>query len=280
MDILIKILLIIIIIILVIILLLVLLGIFKIKYNFKISREDKCFKYNINVNYLLKCVQLILDSEQKKHMQIRLFGINLLKDNKKSIDNDENIDIIDEEEIIDEVNNQKNNNIFSKVIKRKYFNLYSNDENVTNEISKKLLSQSKKVSKLVKKEKKPFSLKVFIHNVKVKFKYFTSKETHEFIKLLYKELKKILGYILPKRLNAKIDIGLKDPFLLGTTLSFFSFIYKKFGENLKVTPHFNEKIFTGDIEGDGEIRLIILILIFIKLLFNRRFRQMIFSKKS
>ena len=309
MEVLLKILLILLIIILAIILLLVLLGVFKIKYNFKITRNDKSFNYNININYLLKGIQVILDNSQKKHLQVKLFGIKLFNENKKDNQNNasENYqDVINDDEIVnEEIRKDKKSNLFDKIPKRKYFNLYKNGTNVITENtdskesindnadiivksqnedyskkSKQLLIQSKKASKIIKKERKPFNIKVFIHNTKTKFKYFTSKETHEFIKLLYKECKKILKFILPKKLNANLDIGLKDPFLLGTTLSFFSFIYKKFGDNLKITPHFNEKIFNGNICGEGEIRFIIIILIFIKLLFNRRFRQLIFSKKN
>ena len=87
-------------------------------------------------------------------------------------------------------------------------------------------------------------------------------------------VKKLLKHILPTKLRASIVYGTGDPCSTGQILGVFGMLYGLYGDKLSVTPDFESQRFAGDLDAKGRIRLITILIIVIKLMLDRRFKQL------
>jgi len=87
-------------------------------------------------------------------------------------------------------------------------------------------------------------------------------------------IRKLLKHILPTKLRASIVYGTGDPCSTGQLLGAFGILYSLYGDKLSVTPDFENKRFVGDLDAKGRIRLITILIIVIKLILDRRFKQL------
>lgn len=90
----------------------------------------------------------------------------------------------------------------------------------------------------------------------------------------YSTLKKILKHILPRRLRSKLVFGTGDPCTTGQALGILGILYNFYGDNLQVTPDFENKVFKGSHYARGRIRIWTLLIIVIKLLLDKRFKDL------
>lgn len=87
-------------------------------------------------------------------------------------------------------------------------------------------------------------------------------------------LKKLLKHILPTKLKASILYGTGDPCLTGQILGVLGLLYGYYGDKFQVTPDFENRRLEGSLDAKGRIRLITILIIVIKLMFDRRFKQL------
>ncbi len=87
-------------------------------------------------------------------------------------------------------------------------------------------------------------------------------------------LKKLLKHILPKRLKSKVTFGTGDPCYTGKALGAMSILYSFYGDNIQITPDFENKIFEGSHYARGRIRIGSLLIIVIKLFVDKKFKQL------
>ncbi|MGF0034194.1 DUF2953 domain-containing protein [Bariatricus sp. SGI.154] len=94
---------------------------------------------------------------------------------------------------------------------------------------------------------------------------FISDETHKkaFLKVK-KEVFRLLRKLKPKKLEANIHYGFEDPYYTGKLLAGVSILYPLIGENVIIQPDFEQKVFKGNFEIAGKIRM----SYFVKLLWN------------
>jgi hypothetical protein len=90
----------------------------------------------------------------------------------------------------------------------------------------------------------------------------------------YSTLKKILKHILPRKLRSRLVFGTGDPCTTGQALGILGVLYSFYGDNLKVTPDFENKVFKGSHYARGRIRIWTLLIIVIKLLLDKRFKDL------
>lgn len=90
----------------------------------------------------------------------------------------------------------------------------------------------------------------------------------------YKSLIKLLKHILPRKLKSKLVFGTGDPCSTGQALGVFSILYSIYGDKLQITPDFENKVFKGNHYAKGRIRIWTILIISIKLLLDKRFKEL------
>lgn len=90
----------------------------------------------------------------------------------------------------------------------------------------------------------------------------------------FNSLKKILKHILPRTLKSRFIFGTGDPCSTGQLLGVFAILYSFYGDNLQITPDFENKVFKGSHYARGRIRIWTLLVIVIKLLLDKRFKEL------
>jgi hypothetical protein len=92
--------------------------------------------------------------------------------------------------------------------------------------------------------------------------------------LTFASLKKLLKHILPTRLKSKIIFGTGDPCSTGQALGAMSILYSFYGDKISITPDFEHSIFEGKHLAKGRIRLVTILIIVVKLIYDKRFKQL------
>ena len=107
-------------------------------------------------------------------------------------------------------------------------------------------------------------------------KNFLKNETNKAaIKKVFISLKKILRHIRPSKVRINMEFGIGDPCQTGQALGGIALLYGFYGEAIHVIPNFETEIYEGTLFLKGRIRLFSLLIISIKLLINKNFRQFI-----
>lgn len=141
-----------------------------------------------------------------------------------------------------------------KKIKAKLIGILQGIKNKINALIQKLLSIKKKTSLIID----------FINN----------DVNKEGFKYTYLSLKKLIKHILPRKLKSRLIFGTGDPSTTGKALGVFGFLYGIYGDNLQITPNFEEKVFEGNHYVRGRIRTWTILIIVIKLLLDKRFKEL------
>lgn len=84
----------------------------------------------------------------------------------------------------------------------------------------------------------------------------------------------IFKHIKPKRLKSRLIFGTGDPCLTGQVLGLLGILYSFYGEDLSITPDFENKVFKGNHQAIGRIRIWTILIIVIKLLLDKRFKEL------
>lgn len=87
-------------------------------------------------------------------------------------------------------------------------------------------------------------------------------------------ISKILKHIRPKVLRSRLIFGTGDPCSTGQALGIFGIFYGLYGSDFQVTPDFENKVFKGSHYVRGRIRFWTLLIIVIKLLLDKRFKDL------
>ncbi|TAH75117.1 MAG: DUF2953 domain-containing protein [Anaerolineaceae bacterium] len=90
----------------------------------------------------------------------------------------------------------------------------------------------------------------------------------------YDSLRKLIKHILPRRLKSRLIFGTGDPCTTGQALGIFGILYSFYGDSLQITPDFENKVFKGSHYARGRIRIWTLLIIVVKLLLDKRFKDL------
>lgn len=82
-------------------------------------------------------------------------------------------------------------------------------------------------------------------------------------------LKNLLKHIKPRKLKVKLRFGTGDPCSTGQLLGAICAVYPQVIEKVQLTPDFEEKVFQGELYARGRIRIITLLVIFLKVIKDR-----------
>ena len=104
--------------------------------------------------------------------------------------------------------------------------------------------------------------------------FITDEKNRAGMKRTFKSLKKIIKHILPTKLRSKVIFGTGDPCSTGQLLGLCAILYSFYGDNMQITPDFQNARFEGQHYAKGRIRVITLLFIVIKLMLDKRFKQL------
>ena len=152
--------------------------------------------------------------------------------------------------------------------------------------------ESKTVKKKIKNTKKKFNIiskiKQIIENFKAKWKAFKDRFKSLNIKkdaiigflnadgtlsgagYLLAQGKRLLKMIFPKKIEGWLRFGTGDVYTEGQYLSYLCLIYPLYGRKFEIRPEWDEEVFETDAAFSGRITMFIILLVILKVLFNKK----------
>ncbi|WP_349948212.1 DUF2953 domain-containing protein [Lacrimispora sp. BS-2] len=105
--------------------------------------------------------------------------------------------------------------------------------------------------------------------------WISNKENQKTVKLLFRQGKKLIRHILPRRGKGNITFGFDDPYLTGQVLTYASVVYPLCHKHLNLYPVFDRTVFTAEGTFRGRIRTGTVLFIGSRMLFNKNFRRLL-----
>lgn len=105
--------------------------------------------------------------------------------------------------------------------------------------------------------------------------FFADQENKNTIQLVWKQVKKIICHILPRKIRGRVRFGFEDPATTGQILTYVSPFYGLYAKTLKLEPVFDEKITDGELHIKGHIRVAVLLWSVIRVFLNKNFRKLL-----
>ena len=110
--------------------------------------------------------------------------------------------------------------------------------------------------------------------------FLQDEHTQEVLSLLKKQIGRLFGHILPKKLKGYIQFGLSDPYMTGRVLATACAFYPLYGKTFRLEPDFEELVFNGRAELKGRVYLFYLAFIALSTYFNKNTKYVINYIKS
>lgn len=92
------------------------------------------------------------------------------------------------------------------------------------------------------------------------------------LKLIKRQLFKILRHLFPQRLRGNVTLGLEDPYTMGQVAGGAAFLYPLLRDRVTFTPVFGEKVIDGELTLKGRIRAGTVLCLAGRVLLNKNFR--------
>jgi hypothetical protein len=226
--------------------------------------------------------------KQKIEQNIKSEEVIKSEENTKSVENIKSVESIKSEEIIKSIENVKSEENITDIekkngVEKTSISIVHMDNEEKASLFKRIYIKIKVVKDKVVASIRNFieRIKIIfesIHNIKSKLDLildFIRKEANkEGFKITFASIKKIVKHILPKEFKSKIRFGTGDPCSTGQALGALGMLYSIYGDNIQITPDFENKVLEGKHYARGRIRLITIIIIVIKLILDKRFKQL------
>ena len=105
-------------------------------------------------------------------------------------------------------------------------------------------------------------------------KFLRDELNKEGMHLTFSSLKKLLKHVLPTKLKSRLTFGTGDPCSTGQALGAMSILYSFYGDRIQIIPDFERNILEGEHFAKGRIRLVTILIIVVKLILDKRFKQL------
>ena len=100
-------------------------------------------------------------------------------------------------------------------------------------------------------------------------------ENQKTIRLIQKQILKLIKHILPRKMNGRVKFGFDDPATTGQILTYISPFYGVYAKSVAIEPVFDEKVMEGDLHIKGRVRVGTLIWIVVRVILNKNFRVLL-----
>ncbi|WP_077610909.1 DUF2953 domain-containing protein [Clostridium sp. Marseille-P2415] len=239
-------------------------------------------KGHARFSWLLHILTVTVSYEKDLTMAVRLFGFRILKPKKLEAELEEAKDImvqtmeIREPEALREVKEEIREKPKGQLPPPKEETKHGKKPGLCLWLSR----LKRKVLRVLSK------LKFFFHRIydtlkAVKEKktelcaWVSDKDNQKTVKLFFKQAKKLIRHILPRRGKGNITFGFDDPYLTGQVLTYASVIYPLCHKHLNLYPVFDRNVFTAEGTFRGRVRLGTVLLIGIRMLLDKNFRLLL-----
>lgn len=118
------------------------------------------------------------------------------------------------------------------------------------------------------------SLKNIKHKVSLILDFLRNETNKEGFRFTFETVKKILKHIKPARLRSDLTFGTGDPCSTGQILGLLGILYGFYGNAINITPDFENRVLKGSLYARGRIRLGTILIIIIRFLLDRRFKEL------
>lgn len=93
--------------------------------------------------------------------------------------------------------------------------------------------------------------------------------------LVWRQVKKLMIHLRPRKAKANITFGFDDPYTTGQVLSAASIGYVWYGEQIQITPVFDEAIIEGEGSFQGRVRIGTILFLGLRIFLNKNFRVLL-----
>lgn len=253
----------------------------------ELNKEIERSTANVKFSWLLHLISGNVSYIDKKlSYELRVLGKKIQLDKAN-----DNIEEFVENKEKEEVSEDKTKEANEKLVEKSEDNLAKKiTEDVISDVISDVTEKSseKKSKKQVKKKK--IKKESILNKIKYTFQSICDKikmlkqkkdEVEGFLKnevhksafgKLWKEFKKLLKALRPKKFILNAHFGFEDPSLTGKILAALSMLYPFYGDNIRIQPDFENVIIEGDVYLKGKIRVIHAVRMAWNLVWNKNVR--------
>lgn len=94
------------------------------------------------------------------------------------------------------------------------------------------------------------------------------------LKFIWKYVKKVIRWLLPKRIRADMEVGLTDPAMTGYLVGVGSLLYVWTDTKVRIAGNFHQKMLRGSFWVKGNLFLFLLIYYALRVIIDRRVRRL------
>ncbi len=102
-------------------------------------------------------------------------------------------------------------------------------------------------------------------------KFLENSSTQHTLRLLWRQLKKIILHVIPTKASGSATLGFDDPATTGQVLAACSVLYALYGDSIVITPDFERSVLEGDLDLKGRIRAGTIVFCAVRVLLDREF---------
>lgn len=113
-----------------------------------------------------------------------------------------------------------------------------------------------------------------VHSFQSLMELLREEYTKRFICIAKDNMLHLWKQLRPRTMRGELRFGTGDPCSTGQALGLIAVLYSWIGSGVHVIPDFEQKCLEGRIEIKGRIRMITLIVIAVKIMFNKDFKQL------
>lgn len=113
--------------------------------------------------------------------------------------------------------------------------------------------------------------------IKKKIRMLTQEETKEMLVLVFRQILYLLHHSRIRNWKGELYLSMEDPYTLGQVLQGVALIAPFLGDSFHVYPEFDDSYYYGDLRIKGKFRLIHIVIVAVRLLRNRKFRELLFK---
>lgn len=261
-----------------------------IRYQINSTNEvDGNIEVRGRISWLLHMIHVRIEYKKELSYYVRLFGIKVYPpkekkedtkkedkkpENKKSEEIEKGNDSIEKTkvQISNPVEEEK------KVTEKKESQIHSRERDISNYKEKKKNNSEAKDSH----DKKKFTFKGLYDRIKETFlkirkniDFITDDSTKRAIKLCKDEILHIIKLIFPKKIRGVLKLGLENPALTGEIYGAYCTMFPIHKGDIVMVPYFDEEILEYRVMAKGYIQVITLLIIAIKIYFNKDIQRLI-----
>ncbi len=248
------------------------------KLTAKMYGKPETLFIDLNFNWLFHLMRgHVLYDKEKLDWCMKAAWKNFSNEDEEKEESVLEEDFMDKGQITESLSKpQKDNSITPVIEEEKVF--YKEEKKETeNPSKKKKYNFSEKIRGVLEKIKYTFQkMCATIKSVQKKKDYverFLKNKTHRRAwDLLFRQIKKLVRRIKPKKISGDIEFGTEDPALTGKILALVSMIYPFTGEHIEIKPDFDEKKLNVDVFVSGRVYSVSFIYLALRLIISKDVR--------